>query len=335
MSAAGSALVPFALGRFGSGSDATFLGIVQDDLVVPAGSLGVAGLSDDRSIRSLLERVDDVLEAVASSLASGRAGRRLPLADLRPHAPIPDARQLFCAGANYGRHVVEMATVMPHPDTKGMEIEQRRDYGRALVERQRADGKPYIFMKPTSAIAGPWDDLVLPAFSQRIDWEIELAAVVGKAAYRVQRAEAMANIAGYMVANDVTARDKVQRSDPGAFGPDWVGAKGAPGFLPTGPLFVPARFVRDPHDLAMRLWVNGEAMQDDRTNDMTFSIDRQIEHLAEHTRLLPGDILCTGSPAGNGIARGVFLRPGDLIEAEIEGLGRQRTQCVGAETIGA
>ena len=318
----------FALGRFDAGGGDIFLGIVRDRAVTRAGALGIAQINDRTSLSTLLADWEAAFGALRAALASDGARQTGHALDtVRALAPLPDVRQLFCAGANYGRHVVEMATVMPHPDTGGMTIDEKRAYGVALVERQRASGKPYIFMKPTSSIAGPEDDLVLPDFSDRIDWEIELAAVIGRSAYRVARNQAMACVAGYMVANDVTARDKVQRSDPGAFGPDWVGAKGAPGFLPTGPWFVPAAFVGDPHDLGMRLWVNSELMQDDRTSDMTFGIDRQVEQLTAHARLFAGDILCTGSPAGNGIARGIFLKPGDLIEAEIDGLGHQRVRC--------
>ena len=318
----------FALGHFADADGAVFLGVVRAQSVRRAGSLGIAGITDATHLRDLLEDWDTAFAVLSDAIVRQSGADTIELSDLRSLAPLPDARQVFCAGANYGRHVVEMSTVMPHPDTVGMTVDEKRRYGHALVERQRASGRPYIFMKPASAIAGPDDDLALPDFSERLDWEIELAAVFGRAAYRVARADAMAHVAGYMIANDITARDRVQRSDPGAFGPDWVGAKGAPGFLPTGPLFVPAAFVPDPHDLAMRLWINGVLMQDDRTSDMTFGIDVQIADLSERTRLLPGDLLCTGSPAGNGIARGIFLKPDDLIEAEIEGLGRQRTRCI-------
>ena len=315
----------FALGRFAAGSE-VFLGVVRDGEVTRAAALGIAGIGNDTSLRDLLDDWPTAFAALAQAIT--RAAAAVPLTKLRTLAPVPDARQLFCTGANYGRHVVEMSTVMPHPETTGMTVEEKRAFGLALVERQRASGQPYIFMKPTTAIAGPDDDLVLPDFSAKIDWEVELAVVMGAAAYRVPRDQAMAHVAGYMVANDVTARDRVQRSDPGAFGPDWVGAKGAPGFLPTGPWFVPAAYIGDPHDLGLRLWVNGALMQDDRTTDMTFAIDHQIAALSARARLQPGDILCTGSPAGNGVARGIFLQPGDVVEAEVDGLGRQRTRCV-------
>ena len=183
-------------------------------------------------------------------------------------------------------------------------------------------------MKSVSSISGPLDDLVLPEFSSKIDWELELAVVIGAPTLRASRSEYSNSVAGYMMVNDITARDKVRRTDVGALGPDWLASKGAPGFLPMGPYFVPREFVADPHDLGLRLKVNGELMQDDRTSDMTFDIGRQIECISAQVLMLPGDVLCTGSPAGNGVARGRFLKPGDLIEAEIEGLGQQVVHCV-------
>jgi 2-keto-4-pentenoate hydratase/2-oxohepta-3-ene-1,7-dioic acid hydratase in catechol pathway len=113
-------------------------------------------------------------------------------------------------------------------------------------------------------------------------------------------------------------------------GTDWLRSKGQPGFLPLGPYFVPSAFVPEPHRLKMRLTVSGRVMQNETTADMLFGIERQIEYISRYARLLPGDIICTGSPAGNGTHYNRFLREGDVMEAEIEGLGRQRQVCTGA-----
>jgi 2-keto-4-pentenoate hydratase/2-oxohepta-3-ene-1,7-dioic acid hydratase in catechol pathway len=215
-------------------------------------------------------------------------------------------------------------------ETEGMNEEEKRRFGEAYVSRQRAEAEPYIFMKPVTAIAGPDTTLPLPDFSDRIDWELELAAVIGKPTHRVSEADALSHVAGYMIANDVTARDRVNRTDAGAIGPDWIAAKGAPGFLPIGPDFVPSQFVGDPQQLAMKLLVNGVTMQDDSTSDMTFSVARQIAYLSRFAKLCPGDIICTGSPAGNGVTQGIFLKDGDVMEAEIERLGRQLIRCESA-----
>ena len=320
---------PFSFGRFLDAHGNPFVGVVTGDSVQPIAALTAGRISLQASLSPLLEDWSATLEIVGEALARGaQGGAAFALSELKALAPLPDARQIFCTGANYGRHVVEMIVALGvGAATEGMDAAQRRRFGEAYVARQKVEGAPYIFMKPVTAISGPTDPLELPGFSPQIDWELELAAVMGPGAYRVDRSAALGAVAGYMIANDLTARDKVKRNDPGAIGPDWLTAKGAPGFLPTGPLLVPARFVPDPQALRMRLAVNGAIMQDDSTSDMTFDIARQIEFLSGFVRLLAGDIICTGSPAGNGIARGLFLKPGDVMEAEIEGLGRQVIAC--------
>ena len=320
----------FAFGRFIGEQRDAFTGVVVGDMVYLVSDLAPA-FHRDVTLAQMLDDWDNGLTAVRNAVASiGTGVGGTPLADLKPLAPLPTPRQIFCTGANYGRHVVEMVVLMGvGAETDGMDDIERRRFGESYVARQRAEAAPYVFMKPVTAVAGPCDPLTLPHYSQNADWEIELGVVIGKPTYRVSRAEALSHIAGYMVVNDVTARDKVRRTDPGAIGPDWIAAKGAPGFLPSGPYLVPAECVRDPHDLGMRLIVNGELMQDDRTSDMTFDIARQIEAISATTLMLPGDILCTGSPAGNGIVRGIFLKDGDVMEAEIEGLGRQMVHCIG------
>ncbi len=278
---------------------------------------------EDWAVRLTL--VEDALAADADRT------HRIALTGMRALSPLPRPPQIFCAGANYGKHVVEM--VIAHgagPLSEGMDTDQRRSLAEAHVAQQKIDGAPYIFMKTVSSVAGPCDPLKLVSFSNQLDWELELGVVIARDTYQVSREDALSCVAGYMIVNDVTARDKVKRPEVGAMGPDWLASKGGPGFLPTGPYLVPAKFVADPQNLAMRLSVNGEIMQDDTTADMTFNIARQIEFISAHVRLLAGDLLCTGSPAGNGVARGIFLKDGDVMEAEIEGLGRQRVVCQAA-----
>ena len=324
----------FSLGSFSSGSAAPFVGVVRGSTVTPLAGLVPASFRRDTTLRQLLDDWPRNFSLLSEGVAARAGGAdSMELADLRVHAPVPDPRQVFCAGANYRQHVIEMVVALGNgAETENMSAEERRRYGEAYVARQRAESRPYIFMKPVTAVAGPFDDLRLPAHSSKMDWELELAVVIAGEVDRVSRAAAMSHVAGYMVVNDLTARDKVRRTDPGAIGPDWIAAKGGPGFLPCGPYFVPAAFVPNPLDLAMRLSVNGEPMQDDRTSDMTFDIATQIEFISGYARMLPGDILCTGSPKGNGIARGVFLKDGDVMEAEITGMGRQRVRCIAPDT---
>ena len=325
---------PFSLGSFTLGKAEPFLGTVRGSTVTPLVDLAPASFSRATTLRQLLADWPRNFAILGEALSASRpeAGS-LNLADLQVRAPLPDPRQVFCTGANYGEHVIEMVVALGNgPETDNLSAAERRRYGEAYVARQRAESRPYVFMKPVTAVAGPFDDLLLPTHSAKMDWELELAAVIAGEVFQVSREAAMSHVAGYMVVNDLTARDKVRRTDPGAIGPDWIAAKGGPGFLPCGPYFVPAAFIPDPLDLALRLSVNDEVMQDDRTSDMTFDIATQIEFIAGYARMLPGDILCTGSPKGNGVARGIFLKDGDVMEAEITGLGTQRVRCVARDT---
>jgi 2,4-diketo-3-deoxy-L-fuconate hydrolase len=320
-----------SIGSFVREGRPPFLGLMHDEHVVPLAAVDSNTFSEQVTLRQLLEVWDRSLKALtaaADTIPSART--RIPIEELRLCAPLPDSRQIFCAGSNYRRHVVEMVVAVGlGPETEGMDAETRHLYGESYVARQLKESEPYIFMKPITSIAGPYDDLILPTFSDKADWELELGAVIGRDTYQVSPEHALSSVAGYMIVNDLTARDRLRRTDPGALSLDWMAAKGAPGFLPTGPYFVPAQFVADPQNLKMRLSVNGEVMQDSNTSDMTFSIARQVSFISRFVRLLPGDILCTGSPAGNGVARGRFLKHNDIMVAEIEGLGQQVVRCQG------
>jgi 2-keto-4-pentenoate hydratase/2-oxohepta-3-ene-1,7-dioic acid hydratase in catechol pathway len=321
--------IRIVLGSFRMGDQPPFLGLVRDDGVVPLFAIDSRRFPAGATIRQLIEDWEDNLATIKAWLARpANVGSDVPITRLQACAPVPDARQVFCAGANYRAHVVEMVVAVGlGAETADMDAQARRAYAEAYVERQLIESDPFIFMKPVSSIAGPCEDLILPEFSDKTDWELELGVVIGRETFRVAPEEAWSSIAGYMIVNDLTARDRVRRTDPGALSLDWLAAKGAPGFLPTGPFLVPAEFILDPQNLRMRLAVNGEIMQDSSTSDMIFSVARQISFISRFVRMLPGDILCTGSPAGNGVGRGRFLNPGDVITAEIEGLGDQRVRC--------
>jgi 2-keto-4-pentenoate hydratase/2-oxohepta-3-ene-1,7-dioic acid hydratase in catechol pathway len=177
-------------------------------------------------------------------------------------------------------------------------------------------------------MVGAHDDVVLPLDSHQHDWELELAAVIGKPARRVPRHQALDVVAGYTICNDLTVRDALIRPDTRELGLDWLAGKNPPTFLPTGPLLMPAAHVGDPMSLRVTMRVNGRTMQDETTADMLFDVAELIEHISTVAELRPGDIVLTGSPAGNGAYHGVFLQPGDVMEGEITGLGRQRNRCV-------
>lgn len=319
----------FALGSFSRQGGVPFLGLLIDDAVVPVAEVTRGKISASATMLDLLRDWTGSLATLKAALAAHHAPAATPVSDLTAHAPIPTPPQLFCTGANYGRHVIGMVmSTGGGPGTENMNQDELRAFAEGAVKKQKAESNPFVFMKPVTSVIGPCDPLVLPDFSEKADWEIEIGVVMGVETYRVSRDKALDCVAGYMVVNDLTARDKVKRTDIGAIGPDWIASKGAPGFLPTGPYLVPAEFVPDPQSLDMRLSVNGLVMQDDNSSDMTFDIARQIEFISSYARLLPGDIICSGTPGGNGITRGIFLKEGDVMEAEIEGLGKQITHCV-------
>lgn len=206
-------------------------------------------------------------------------------------------RKLMCIGANYGRHNAEMLGGVDHPH-------------------------PYCFLKPpTTTLVGSGSAVRLPAHAKQIDYEVELAIVIGRRAFGVRDRAALDSIFGYSVLNDLSARDFIPA--PTFLGLDWVMLKGFDGSSPMGPWLTPARFVPDPMDLRISLSVNGEVRQDGSTGDMIFGVQRLVEHLSSVMTLEPGDVIATGTPAGVAFGRKPppWLRAGDRIEAEVEGLG--------------
>jgi 2,4-diketo-3-deoxy-L-fuconate hydrolase len=229
--------------------------------------------------------------------------------------------QLFCTIGNYRRQVIQAAEdAVGRPGTE--RAAQARQAAEAAVQRRRATGAPYVCLTSAARVTGP--AATVPVDEPTLDWEVEIAVILGAAGRHVAASRASRLIAGYCTANDLTVRDRVTRGDVPALGTDWLQSKGAPGTLPMGPWFVPAWQVDDPATLRLRLWVNDVLMQDDLAADMIFPVNEQIAYLSRYTALRPGDVLCTGSPAGFGAHYGRYLRPGDQVAAEVSGLGRQR-----------
>jgi 2,4-didehydro-3-deoxy-L-rhamnonate hydrolase len=224
---------------------------------------------------------------------------------------------VFQSGANYRRHVLDII-VAEERERGTMSDEEARAMGERIMDERATTGEPYVFLGAPGAMCGAYDDVVLPKAGEQHDWELELAGVFG----------AGGAIAGYTIANDLTTRDFVYRPDLKAIGTDWLRSKNAPTFLPVGPWIVPARFVPDPMDLRITLRLNGDVMQDESTADMIFDVERLRAHVLAIAAVVPGDLLLTGSPAGNGMHHRRFLQPGDVMESEITGLGTQRNRCV-------
>jgi 2-keto-4-pentenoate hydratase/2-oxohepta-3-ene-1,7-dioic acid hydratase in catechol pathway len=314
---------PFALATLSAPDGPRFPALVTPD----GQALDLrAAFGDARAtVLSVLDRWEAALPELRE-LAAGPGAGRTPLADLRVHAPV-EPRQVFQSGANYRRHVIDLHVAHRAPGDDRPEAERRAEAER-IMDRRAAEDLPYVFIGLPSAITGPYDDVVLPAWAGKPDWELELAAVIGRPAHRVSVAEAPAYIAGYTIANDLTDRATVFRRDMPQIGTDWLRSKNAPGFTPLGPWIVPADSIADPDDLRVTLKLNGETMQDESTKDMIFSVARMVSYASQTARLLPGDLLLTGSPAGNGMHRGRLLRDGDVMEGSVTGLGVQRTRCV-------
>jgi 2-keto-4-pentenoate hydratase/2-oxohepta-3-ene-1,7-dioic acid hydratase in catechol pathway len=203
-----------------------------------------------------------------------------------------------------------------------------RAWAENMMDERARSGRPYVFAGLSGALTGPYDDIVLPDRGDHHDWELELALVIGRPARRLTRDNALDYVAGYTICNDITTRSLVYRHDLKAIGTDWFAAKNVPTFLPTGPFIVPAKFVADPARLRITLKHNGITRQDETTADMLFDLPAILAYITEITELRPGDLVLTGSPAGNGMHWGVFLAAGDVLDGEITGLGAQRNHCV-------
>jgi 2,4-didehydro-3-deoxy-L-rhamnonate hydrolase len=310
----------WALARLADG-DRTFPALVARDRVLDLSS--AAALGSPSGTRELLDRWDDVLPVLEETARTADGWR--PLEGLAVLPPV-EPRQVLQAGANYRTHVVDIAVA--HADgSDGRTVEQVRADAAAEMDT-RLQHPPYVFQGLPSAVCGAYDDVVLPLDGQQPDWELELAAVIGRRARRVSPADALDVVAGWTIVNDLTLRERIFRRDAPALGADWLAAKNSPTFLPTGPVLVPRAAVPDPSDLRLTLRLNGEVMQDESTKDMLFDVARIVAHCSTVATLLPGDLVLTGSPAGNGLPRGRLLRAGDRMDSTITGLGAQANRCI-------
>ncbi len=252
----------------------------------------------------------DLLVKLNEHLLSDEQG--IPLSESELDAPIPHPGKMIFAAANYNAHV--------------QHFESKEAAPKHLIDKTKVD--PYMFLKLPDSVTGPYSPIILPHGYERIDWEVELALVIGHEGSRIPAKDAMKHVAGFVVLNDVTARDRAMRGDWPTLASDWLLSKSFATFCPIGPFLVPKEFAGDCHDLTARLWLNGELYQNFNTADMIFTPEEQIEWASSVTTLHPGDVISTGTGPGNGIATGRWLQQGDVIEAEITGLGRQKTPII-------
>ena len=265
-----------------------------------------------------LTRVADFVTAVGTG--DERIAAVAPGARLLP--PVPRPSKMVYSAQNYPDHVEEMRKARKF-GFNDVDVDQERDFTGA-----KNGARPYMFLKAPSCLTGPYDDIVLPPEVDQMDWEVELAVVIGRSATRTPAATAMDHVAGFMTTNDFSARNLLFRPDRERLRSDWFGGKSHDGFAPMGPVLVPAAFVPDHLDLRLRLSVNGVTRQDGNTGHLIFNPAEQIEFASRMTTLLPGDILATGTPGGVGQGTNSFLAVGDVVEAEVEGLGVLRNRIV-------
>lgn len=261
---------------------------------------------------SLLELIEDwpywneMLAQIVNTLFANRSEHAFTDAlvkneELQWLPPLMYPRKLICIGTNYRDHIAEMGVV-------------------------RLPKYPYSFLKPaTTTLIGSGTPVQLPKQAKLVDWEAELAVVIGQKARDVRGEDALKYVAGYSLLNDVSARDWIAEAPP--LGIDWIMQKAFDGFAPMGPLITPALFVPDPQQLHITLTVNGQVKQDSMTANMVFSVQEIIEHLTSIMTLEPGDVIATGTPAGVGHGKKPpeYLQAGDTMVVAIEGLGQLET----------
>jgi 2-keto-4-pentenoate hydratase/2-oxohepta-3-ene-1,7-dioic acid hydratase in catechol pathway len=267
------------------------------DADIPADMMDILGRGP-----SCLEQVRRLSES---------AGEPIPLDSVKLLAPIRRPGKLLALAGNYSEHIKEAAL--------------KRGFNLGLSESPRQTTVPRPFLKPSTCVLGPGDTIPWPAYSEQIDYELELAVVIGAKAARIDAAHALDYVAGYTIANDVSARSatfkKNRQPRPWDDFYDWLNGKWADGFCPLGPCLVTRDEIADVQNLKMTLKVNGEVRQNANTAQMIYPVADIVSFLSHITTLEPGDIICTGTPSGVGVATSRFLQAGDRIECTIESLG--------------
>jgi 2-keto-4-pentenoate hydratase/2-oxohepta-3-ene-1,7-dioic acid hydratase in catechol pathway len=254
------------------------------------------------TVRGLLTAGSDALGAVRRIAGRNDAGR-VPAAAARFHAPVTDPAKIICLGLNYRDHALESGRQIPN--------------------------EPVLFSKYATSLIGHREVIVLPKVSKRVDYEAELVAVIGRKGRHIPVDKAMQYVAGYCVGHDVSARDWQFKGET----KQWMSGKTFDTFAPLGPDLVTADEVPDPHNLPIRLKLNGEVMQDSNTKQLIFGVPEIVAYLSIIVTLEPGDLIYTGTPPGVGDARKppVYMKPGDVAVVEIDGLGVLENTCVAEE----
>jgi 2-keto-4-pentenoate hydratase/2-oxohepta-3-ene-1,7-dioic acid hydratase in catechol pathway len=300
----------YQLATYAGPGDIPRAGLVVDDEVVDL---------ENGSVLSILQQWPEQapqLRSLARQVRTGAVQRATrPLSSVKLLPPLMYPGTVFCAGANYKDHVAEMSRALnlpsePDPHEIGL--------------------KPWHFIKPSApCVRETGGRIQLPSYSRRVDWEAEIAVVIGRPCRNVSVDDALKFVAGLTIVNDLSARDHLKRDKIAADSPfkyDWVSQKCFDGALPMGPWIVPLEDFADIHQLGIQLWVNEDLMQDSSSRNLIFSYAEQIAHLSTRLTLRPGDVIATGTPAGCGAARGRFLQPGDRVRIRVEGIGELQNE---------
>ena len=281
-------------------------GAVINDLVYD-----VAALTGQPKYASVLDVLADwdAAHKLLDAAAKAPKGDGKPVKQTKLLAPVRWPGTIYCAGANYQDHAEEMwkaAGQPPQPDPHELGL------------------KPWFFIKAARSVTDPDAKVSISNYSKKMDWEAELAVVIGRKARDLTLENALSCVAGYTVGNDLSARDlgfRTQLPESSPFRADWIRHKSFDGSCPLGPWITPAAYVSNPSNLAIKLWVNDTLKQNSNSGNMIFTIAEQISHLSTGITLYPGDVIMTGTPAGVGAGRGEFLKAGDVVKVEIAEIG--------------
>jgi 2-keto-4-pentenoate hydratase/2-oxohepta-3-ene-1,7-dioic acid hydratase in catechol pathway len=308
-----------AFGTFAAADGEPFPGLVLDERVHDL-------RAEFPHTLAMLESWDRALPRLRE-LAAAPPGDGTAIDELRPLPPVQPSGQVLCGGANYYRHLQQMVVAQLRREGGTRPDEELRAEAAEVAERRSREEDPFVFAGLPSALCGARDDVVLWGPGKQHDWELELAVVLGRGGRDIPEHQAMDHVAGYTMSNDVSTRDVMFR--PGFPMTDFLMTKMRPTFFPTGPYIVPADLVSDYRSLRITLKVNGEVMQDEGVDDIIYGVEPLVAYASRVVELRAGDLLLTGSPAGNAAHHGGrWLVPGDVMEGEITGLGAQRNRCV-------
>jgi 2-keto-4-pentenoate hydratase/2-oxohepta-3-ene-1,7-dioic acid hydratase in catechol pathway len=309
---------PFKLGTFVKPGGKPFAAIVVDDAATDmAQAASRAGKTlSGTTIQDLLEDWDRNFATLQEIVAKLDNSGATPVASLTPRPPIGRPGKMFYAAQNFQEHVDEMLRAGMTPA------------GGPKFTGEKSTSAPYLFLKAPSCLAGATDDIEIPRDLKKIDWEAEIACAISRRGKRIKAERALDHVAGWMTTNDVSARDLQIRADRPGLRSDWLNGKSHDRFAPMGPYLVPRAFVKDHMKLFIRLTLNGEVKQNGNTSQFIFTPEEQIEYGSGILSIEVGDIFVCGTCGGVGQGTNTFLKAGDVMETEVEGLGKMTNKLV-------